>query len=65
MELSTEFLALLTCPVSGCALEYDRKNSVLLSKKAGLTYPIVEGIPLLLESEAQKILTKTIDIEKA
>jgi len=65
MELSTEFLALLTCPVSGGALEYDRENSVLLSKKAGLTYPIVEGIPLLLESEAQKIITKTIDIEKA
>jgi uncharacterized protein YbaR (Trm112 family) len=65
MELSAEFLALLTSPVSGGALEYDREISVLLSKKAGLTYPIVEGIPLLLESEAQKILTKTIDIEKA
>jgi uncharacterized protein YbaR (Trm112 family) len=55
MELSAEFLALLTCTVSGDALEYDREKDVLLSKKAGLIYPIIEGIPLLLESEAKKI----------
>jgi uncharacterized protein YbaR (Trm112 family) len=55
MELSTDLLALLTCPVSGEALEYEREKNVLLSKKAGLIYPIIEGIPLLLESEAKKI----------
>ncbi len=54
MELSAEFVALLACPVSGDSLEYDHAQNTLLSKKAGLVYLIVGGIPLLLESEAKK-----------
>ena len=55
MKLSTTSLALLVCPVSGDKLEYDEKHEVLISKKAGLMYPIVDGIPMLLKSKAMKI----------
>ncbi len=55
MKLSTELLNLIVCPVSGDKLIYDQDQSVLISKKARLIYPVVDGIPLLLASEAKKI----------
>jgi hypothetical protein len=55
MELSSALLRLLSCPVSGNALEYDRTRNVLISRKAGLEYPVIDGIPMLLTSEAKKI----------
>jgi uncharacterized protein YbaR (Trm112 family) len=55
MQLSTELIKLITCPVSGGKLDYDSTRNVLISKDAGLEYPVIDGIPLLLESEAKKI----------
>jgi hypothetical protein len=55
MNLSAEFLKIVLCPVSGRKLEYDEGKKVLISKEANLEYPVVNGIPLLLESEAKKI----------
>ena len=55
MKLSTELLNLIVCPVSGEKLIYDQDQSVLISKKARLMYPIIDGIPMLLASEAKKI----------
>ncbi len=55
MKLSAEFVALLCCPVSGDNLKYDWNRKIFISKKAGLAYPIVDGIPCLLELEARKL----------
>ena len=55
MKLYTELLNLIVCPVSGDKLIYDQDQSILISKKARLIYPVVDGIPLLLASEAKKI----------
>jgi uncharacterized protein YbaR (Trm112 family) len=55
MKLSAELLNLIVCPVSGEKLIYDQDQSVLISKKARLMYPIIDGIPMLLASEAKKI----------
>ena len=55
MKLSTELLNLIVCPVSGDKLIYDQYQSVLISKKARLIYPVIDGIPMLLASEAKKI----------
>lgn len=55
MNLSAKLLKIITCPVSGGKLEYDAKRDVLISKEANLEYPVINGIPLLLESEAKKI----------
>jgi uncharacterized protein YbaR (Trm112 family) len=55
MKLSAELLNLIVCPISGEKLIYDQDQSVLISKKARLMYPIIDGIPMLLASEAKKI----------
>ena len=55
MKLSTELLNLIVCPVSGDKLIYDQDQSVLISKKARLIYPVIDGITMLLASEAKKI----------
>ena len=34
---------------------YDKDNQELVSKKGKLAYPIVDGIPVMLEDEARKI----------
>ncbi|MEM6410949.1 MAG: Trm112 family protein [Pseudomonadota bacterium] len=48
-------LDLLICPVSKGRLEYDRAAKELISKKAGLAYPIRDGVPIMLEDEARRI----------
>ncbi|MEM7663861.1 MAG: Trm112 family protein [Pseudomonadota bacterium] len=48
-------LDLLICPVSRGRLEYDREAQELISKKAGLAYPIRDGVPIMLEDEARRL----------
>lgn len=50
-----KMLEILVCPLTRESLQYDVKKQVLISKGAGLAYPIRNGIPILLESEAQHI----------
>jgi hypothetical protein len=54
-ELNKKLLEILVCPVTKGELQYDEKNNELISKKAGLAYPVRDGIPVMLESEARKI----------
>lgn len=62
MNLSAELLKIITCPASGGKLEYDTKRNVLISKEANLEYPVINGIPLLLESEAKKHSCRSQDL---
>jgi uncharacterized protein YbaR (Trm112 family) len=48
-----KLLSILVCPVSKGALEYDSKASELVCRASGLAYPIREGIPVMLETEAR------------
>jgi len=50
-----KMLELLVCPVSKGRLTYDRDRNELVSEKARLAYPIKDGIPIMLESEARRI----------
>jgi uncharacterized protein YbaR (Trm112 family) len=36
-------------------LSYDREKNELISEKARLAYPIRDGIPIMLTSEARRI----------
>ncbi len=54
-EPDPALLRLLVCPVTRGPLEYDRTAQELISKGAGLAYPIREGIPIMLEDEARKL----------
>ncbi len=48
-------LELLVCPVTKAPLEYDEERQELISPKAHLAFPIRDGIPIMLESEARKL----------
>ncbi|WP_084396354.1 Trm112 family protein [Henriciella aquimarina] len=48
-------LELLICPVTRTPLSYDRERQELVSKKAKLAYPIRDGLPIMLESEARSL----------
>jgi uncharacterized protein YbaR (Trm112 family) len=48
-------LEILVCPVTKGPLEYDKARQELISRAAGLAYPIRDGIPVMLESEARRL----------
>ncbi|MBI1340577.1 Trm112 family protein [bacterium] len=48
-------LEVLICPVSRSALTYDRARGELISRQAGLAYPIRNGVPILLREEARDL----------
>ena len=48
-----KLLELLVCPLTKAPLEYDAEAQELISRQAGLAYPIREGIPIMLPDEAR------------
>jgi uncharacterized protein YbaR (Trm112 family) len=55
MEPDRKLLAMLVCPVTRMPLIYDRGKQELISKAAGLAYPIRGGVPIMLEGEAREL----------
>ena len=53
--MDKNLLSILVCPVTKGPLDFDKTNNELISKVAKVAYPIKNGIPILLESEARKI----------
>ncbi len=58
IEISTELLKIIVCPVTRSPLKYDRDSQELISEEAGLAFPIKDGIPVLLLDKARKISKK-------
>ncbi len=54
--MDTKLLELLVCPVTKGPLDYDREKQELVSRSARLAYPIRDGLPVMLETEA-RVLT--------
>lgn len=48
-------LEALVCPVTQATLVYDAERQELVSREAGLAFPIRDGIPIMLVSEARRI----------
>ncbi len=48
-------LELLVCPLTKTTLEYDEKAQELISRSARLAYPIRNGVPHMLPSEARSL----------
>lgn len=48
-------LEILVCPLTKGPLLYDREHNELVSLKAGLAYPIRDGIPIMLADEARAL----------
>lgn len=50
-----KLLEILVCPLTRGPLDYDQHNQELISRQAGLAYPIRDGIPIMLVDEARPI----------
>ena len=50
-----KLLRLLVCPVTKTTLSYDAEKQELVSRAAGLAYPIRDGIPIMVAEEAREI----------
>ena len=55
MDVDPKLLEILVCPLTKSPLIYDRERQELISKKAGLAYPIRDGIPVMLPDEARPL----------
>ena len=53
-----KLLEILVCPLTKGPLEYDAAAQELISHKAGLAYPIRDGIPIMLIDEARQLDAK-------
>jgi uncharacterized protein YbaR (Trm112 family) len=55
VEIDPKLLEILVCPLTKGPLRYDRAAQELISDKAGLAYPIRDGIPIMLPDEARTL----------
>ena len=53
--LDVKMLELLVCPQTKASLDYDEAAQELISEKAKLAYPVRDGVPILLISEARPL----------
>jgi len=54
-QVDPKLLEILVCPLTKGPLKYDSKANELISEKAGLAFPIKNGIPIMLIDEARKL----------
>jgi uncharacterized protein YbaR (Trm112 family) len=54
-QFDRRMLEALVCPVTQAVLSYDAEKQELISKAAHLAFPIRDGIPIMLVSEARQI----------
>lgn len=54
-RVDPKLLEILVCPLTKGPLEYDREAQELISRRAGLAYPIRDGIPIMLVEEARRL----------
>ena len=53
VAVDPKLLEILVCPVTKGPLVYDRMAGELVSRAAGLAYPVRDGIPIMLPDEAR------------
>lgn len=54
-SVDRKLLEILVCPLTKGPLRYDTERQELVSDKAGLAYPVRDGIPIMLIDEARRI----------
>lgn len=53
--LDKKMMQLLVCPMTKGPLDFDESTQELVSPKAKLAYPVRDGVPILLISEARAL----------
>lgn len=54
-DIDIRMLELLACPLTKGPLRYDRDKAELVSRLAKLAYPVRDGIPIMVPSEAREL----------
>jgi uncharacterized protein YbaR (Trm112 family) len=54
-QVDPRLLELLVCPLTKTTLIYDAQTNELISRAAGLAFPIRNGVPLLIEEAARPL----------
>ncbi len=55
VPIDPRLLDVLVCPLTKGPLVYDRAANELISRAAGLAYPIRDGIPIMLPEDARRL----------
>jgi len=55
MATDPKLLEILVCPLTRTTLRYDSARQELISRAAGLAYPIRNGLPIMLPAEARAL----------
>jgi uncharacterized protein len=54
-RLDPKLLEILVCPLTKTTLAYDAERQELISRAAGLAYPIRDGVPLMTAEAARRL----------
>ena len=60
--MDIKLLELLICPVTKGPLTYDREKNELVSRSARLAYPVHDGLPVMLETEARPLTDEELGL---
>ena len=60
--MDTKLPELLVCPVTKGPLEFDRERQELISRSARLAYPVRDGMPVMLETEARTLTDEELGL---
>ncbi|EXL03377.1 Trm112 family protein [Aquamicrobium defluvii] len=58
-EVDVKLLELLACPLTKGPLTWDPERSELVSRLGKLAYPVRDGIPIMLPSEARTLVEES------
>ena len=53
--IDPKLLEFLVCPLTKAPLTFNRETMELISRQAGLAFPIRDGIPIMLPDEARPL----------
>jgi len=56
-----KLLEILVCPVTKGPLIFDKANNELISLSARLAYPVRDGIPIMLETDARPLSADEVE----
>jgi uncharacterized protein len=59
-DVDPKLLELLACPLTKGPLAWDPERGELISRLAKLAYPVRDGIPIMLPSEARTISAEDV-----
>ncbi|KAL0968550.1 hypothetical protein UPYG_G00268340 [Umbra pygmaea] len=58
-SFDTSLLQFLVCPLSKKQLRYEEKTNELINEELGIAYPIINGIPNMIPTDARLIQKNT------